>query len=247
MAVIAASGAVVLLDASPDIRVQSQMLLESPLYPAGRDSLVDSVFITHAHMGHYAGLLHFGREAAATKSTPLFATHRFLMFMEGNEPWATLLDGGYLDANPINDRMATIDTEIVIAAIPVPHRDELSDTVAFSATVNGDPWALYLPDIDDWPSWPEAEFEIARHDVVLLDATFSGPEELGGRDFRSIRHPLVTDTIERFTHLTENTRIVLTHMNHSNPLGDPSSTITQQALDAGFTTAHDGFTSTVGE
>jgi pyrroloquinoline quinone biosynthesis protein B len=247
MAVIAASGAVVLFDASPDIRVQSQMLLESPLYPTGRDSLVDSVFITHAHMGHYAGLLHFGKEAAAANNTPLFATHRFLTFMEGNEPWATLVDSGYLDSNPINGLNATIDTEIAITAIPVPHRDELSDTVAFSVWVKGDPWALYLPDIDDWPSWPDAEFEIARHDVVLLDATFSGPGELGGRDMRSIGHPLVVDTIERFAHLTVNTQIVLTHMNHSNPLGDPSSTITQQALDAGFTTAYDGFTSTVGE
>ncbi len=244
---IAASGAVVLLDASPDIRVQSQMLLKSPRYPAGRDSLVDSVFITHAHMGHYAGLLHFGKEAAAAENTPLFATDRFLTFMKGNEPWATLFDSGHLDASPINGVKATIDTEIVINAIPVPHRDEFSDTVAFSVGVNGDPWALYLPDIDDWPSWPDAEREIARHDVVLLDATFSGRDELGGRDLGSLGHPLVADTIERFAHLTENTRIVLTHMNHSNPLGDPSAAITHQALDAGFTTAHDGFISTVGE
>lgn len=236
-----------LLDASPDIRVQSQMLLESPLYPPGRDSLVDSIFITHAHMGHYTGLLHFGKEALAAEHIPLFATDRFITFMERNEPWGALLNSGHLDAIPINGLTAEIDTEITITAVPVPHRDEFSDTVAFSVNVNGDPWVLYLPDIDDWPSWTDAEFEIARHDMVLMDATFSGPNELGDRDMVSIGHPLVVDTIERFAHLTANTRIVFTHMNHSNPLGNPSAAITQQALDAGFTTAHDGFTSMVGE
>ncbi len=222
------------------------MLLESPLYPSGRSSLVDGVFITHAHMGHYAGLLHFGKEALAAVHMPLFATELFIAFMEANEPWAALLDNGHLDAVPMKGRTAMIDDDIGIVAIPVPHRDELSDTVAFSVRVNGDPWMLYVPDIDDWPSWADAEFEIARHDIALLDATFSTTDELPSRDMASIGHPLVTDTIERFAHLTSETHIILTHINHSNPLGDPAAAITQRVVDAGFTAAQDGFSVTAG-
>jgi len=223
------------------------MLLGSPFYPSGRVALVDSVFITHAHMGHYAGLLHFGSEALAADHLPLFATERFLAFMEHNEPWGTLLAAGHLDAIAINGLTATMEDDLEIAAIPVPHRDELSDTVAFSVRVGGDPWMLYLPDIDDWESWIDAESEIESHDIVLLDATFSTARELPNRDMASIGHPLVTDTIERFRHLASGTRIVLTHINHSNPLGDPAAPITRRVLDAGFTIAYDGLTSTVGE
>ncbi|MFV1969638.1 MAG: MBL fold metallo-hydrolase [Acidimicrobiia bacterium] len=242
VAVVSASGAVVLLDASPDIRVQSRMLLESPLYPTGRESLVDSVFITHAHMGHYTGLLHFGNEAAATDRVPLFGSRRFVNFMEENEPWATLLTAGNLDPIPIDTTSITIDHTLAVAAITVPHRDEFSDTVAFSVEVDRSPWLLYLPDIDDWQSWDDAESEIARHDIAILDATFSASDELPDRDITSMRHPLVPDTIARFAHLTADTDIVLTHINHSNALGNRTATITRKATDAGFTVAYDGLT-----
>ena len=242
VAVRGASGAVILLDASPDSRAQSRMLLDSPLYPTGRESLVDGVFITHAHMGHYAGLLHFGKEAAATDRVPLFGSPRFITFMEENEPWATLLTTGSLDPIPIDAARITIDHTLAVTAITVPHRDEFSDTVAFSIEADGEPWLLYLPDIDDWQSWDDAESEIARHDIALVDATFSASGELPDRDLTSIPHPLVPDTIARFTHLTTDTHIVLTHINHSNVLGNRTATITRKATDAGFTVAFDGLT-----
>lgn len=246
VAVVGDSGAVVLLDASPDLRLQSCALVDSPLYPQNRDFFLDGVFITHAHMGHYAGLLHFGDEAAATDHMPLFGTQRFLSFMESNEPWAALTRNGHLDATPIDGMEVAFDDSLSVSAIPVPHREEYSDTVALSVSVAGQPWMLYLPDIDDWQSWKEAENEIARHDVALLDATFSSVDELPGRDVAAIRHPLVPDTVERFGHLTSDTHVILTHINHSNPLGDPHAIITQLAVDAGFTVAFDGFESSTG-
>lgn len=242
IAVIGPEGAVVLLDASPDLRMQSQALLHSNLYPANRDSFVDGVCITHAHMGHYAGLLHFGKEAGAETNLPLFGTERFLAFIEANDPWAELIRDGHLDAVPIDGMEAAIDGDLTLSAIPVPHRDEYSDTVAFSISVAGRPWLLYLPDIDDWGTWDEAELEIARHEVALVDATFSSIDELPGRDISAIRHPLVPDTIERFAPLAHDTQIVLTHINHSNSLGDPASAITRQATSAGFIVAYDGLT-----
>lgn len=242
LAVISASGAVVLLDASPDIRLQVEVLLSSPLYPHGRDEFLDAVCITHAHIGHYAGLLQFGREAAATREIPLHATERFLAFVKENEPWAALLRDAHLVGVPIDNAAAVIDGDLTIAALPVPHRDEYSDTVAFSVQVRGHPWLLYLPDIDDWGAWDGAEEELARHDVALIDASFSAYDELPSREMGSIRHPLVTDTITRFRHLTTETRLILTHINHSNPLGDPIAPITDQAAAAGFRVAYDGLT-----
>jgi pyrroloquinoline quinone biosynthesis protein B len=247
LAVIGSTGSVILLDASPDIRLQSYALLGSSLYPNGRDGFLDGVFITHAHMGHYSGLLHFGKEAAAEHHLPLFGTERFLSFVAANEPWAELLREGHLDPIGIDGVDAVIDGALKVSAIAVPHRDEHSDTVAFSVSVQGRPWLLYLPDIDDWTSWNSPEEEIARHDVALLDATFSSTAELPGRDILAIRHPLVPDTIERFGHLTSQTRIVLTHINHSNPLGDPGASITMEAESAGFSIAYDGFTLSTGD
>lgn len=229
-----------LLDASPDLRSQSQALLASDLYPARRDNFVDGVCITHAHMGHYAGLLHFGKEAAAESGLPLLGTARFLAYVEANDPWAELIRNGHLDPVAIDGVEASIDGDLTLSAVAVPHRDEYSDTVAFSVSVAGQPWLLYLPDIDDWQSWKDAEEVIARHEVALVDATFSSIDELPGRDISAIRHPLVPDTIERFAHLAGHTQIVLTHINHSNSLGEPEAAITRQATSAGFTVAYDG-------
>lgn len=235
VAVLGSDDLVLLFDATPDIRVQSLML------PPRQESQgpVDAVFITHAHMGHYAGLVHFGKEAAATPDIPLFAPDSVIAFLESNQPWATLFSNAYLDPIPIDESTATIG-EISVEAIPVPHRAEFSGTCAYSISVNDEPWVLYLPDIDSWGAWPDAEEELARHRVCLVDAAFSSPDELSTRDLADIPHPLVPDTVARFAHLTPKTRVVLTHMNHTNPAADPNSAVALNATAAGLEIAYDG-------
>jgi len=228
-------GSVLLFDASPDIRLQYHWLAER----LNTDATLDAVFVTHGHMGHYSGLLHFGMEAAATAALALFAPMTVIDFLQRNQPWASLLTSGHLVATPMESTVATIGP-FSVTAIPVPHRDEHTDTVAFSVEVQGRPWLLYLPDIDGWSAWPDAERIIASHPVALLDATFSSATELPGRDLNAICHPLVPDTIERFSHLTSDHTIVLTHINHSNPLGRPDALITKTATDQGFLIAYDG-------
>jgi pyrroloquinoline quinone biosynthesis protein B len=239
VAVVSPNGSVVILDASPDIRVQTQRLQKWKRYPSERDRLVDSVAITHGHMGHYAGLLHFGKEAAAERGLPLVATISFLEFLSANEPWRALVAGGHLRPEPLADEVS-IDSSMSIAGIPVPHRAEYTDTVALSIRSNDTPVFLFLPDIDSWDAWPAAEGIISEHAAVLVDATFSSFDELPGRDMSHIAHPLVPDTIDRFSHLTATTTIVLGHMNHTNRLADPSSEIGQTARDAGYVIAIDG-------
>jgi pyrroloquinoline quinone biosynthesis protein B len=233
---IIADGTILLLDASPDLRTQ---------YDTVRDATgdaapgIDAVGITHGHMGHYAGLVHFGKEAASTDGVPLIAPSSVLGFLAANEPWASLMRAGNLVGVPTDAGTARVGP-LTIDAVAVPHRAEFTTTVAFSVGIDGEPWALYLPDIDSWGAWPGAEATIRAHRVALLDATFGDPFELPGRDLSAIPHPLVTDTIERFGHLTGDRTIVLTHINHSNPIGDPGSSLAARAAAAGFIVAHDG-------
>ena len=235
IAVISDDGTVLLFDASPDIRMQYQRLAAYCGYPPS----LDGVFVTHGHMGHYSGLLHFGREGASTDGLPLFAPESVLGFLEANEPWASLFTGGNLAPIAIDESTATLG-EITVSSIPVPHRAEFTGTVGYSIAVNGVPWVFYVPDIDGWEEWPEADEVLSRHQVCLLDATFSSADELPGRDIEAIKHPFVSDTIARFQHLTPERTMILTHINHSNPIGLAEAPITGQALELGFAIAHDG-------
>jgi pyrroloquinoline quinone biosynthesis protein B len=235
IAVISDDGTVLLFDATPDIRMQYQRLAEF----CGYAPPLDGVFVTHGHMGHYSGLLHFGKEGASTDGLPLFAPDSVLDFLETNEPWASLFTGDNLLPIAIDDSTATVG-EIAVTSIPVPHRSEFTGTVGYSISVDDVPWAFYLPDIDGWDEWPEADEVLSRHRVCLLDATFSSPDELPGRDLAAIKHPFVTDTISRFQDLTPGRTMMLTHINHSNPLGRPDAPITDEAQDLGFAIAYDG-------
>lgn len=201
----------VLCDASPDIRHQL-------------DDLPDVVVLTHGHVGHYAGLVHLGTEAAATERLPVVTTPSMLGFLHANEPWRRLFDEGHLVATT---------TLPGIELVPVPHRAEFTDTVAIS--VGG---VLYLPDIDDWAQWPDHLAVVRDHDLNLLDATFWSTDEVPGRDLSTTPHPMVPDTIERFADLAD--RVVLTHLNHTNPLCDPASAEAHEVRDRGFRVARDG-------
>ena len=218
-----ADGLRMVLDVTPDFRVQ--------WWPF--ESLPDAVALTHAHMGHYAGLVHLGREAADATELPCFVTESMARHLSSNAPWDQLVWNANLDVRSgTHHRWG----EHTIELVPVPHRAEYTDTVAISVDGN----LLYVPDIDDWAQWDDARSVIERHRVAFLDASFWSADEVAGRPIAEIPHPLVTDTIERFSNM--GTRIVLTHLNHTNPLCDPASPETELVLEAGFEVAHDGLT-----
>ncbi|HVR31420.1 MAG TPA: MBL fold metallo-hydrolase [Acidimicrobiia bacterium] len=212
-------GLTLLCDVSADFRIQWWKRTAPP----------DAIALTHAHIGHYAGLVHFGKEASAAVGVPVYATERMMRFLSTNAPWNALIDGGHLVA-----ASSTAWSDLDITLIPVPHRGEYTDTVAVS--VGGR--ALWLPDIDDWSRWPEAAAVIGEHRLAFLDATFWSRDEIAHRSIDDIGHPLVPDTMERFAGLE--TRIVLTHLNHTNPLCDPRSPESATAHAAGYEVASDG-------
>jgi pyrroloquinoline quinone biosynthesis protein B len=227
-----------LVDVSPDIKEQENRLLAVLAYArrAGANPF-DGVLLTHAHMGHYAGLVHFGREAANCRGLPVYCTEQMASFLAANAPWEQVVKLGNIELRPTGLSVPPIQPwpGLSIRAIPVPHRGEYTDTVGISINEK----LLYVPDIDNWDAWPAAREEVAKHEVCLLDATFYSREELPGRDLREISHPFITDTLEKFKDLAKGRRIILTHFNHSNPVCDPASKEARGVQAAGFELAQE--------
>jgi pyrroloquinoline quinone biosynthesis protein B len=225
-----------LIDVSPDIKEQENRLLQIPAYAARTGpNPFDGVLLTHAHIGHYAGLVHFGREAANCSKLPVLCTQKMAAFLSAHAPWEQLVKLGNIDLRVVDARTGMSAPPINIRVIPVPHRGEYTDTIGISINEK----LLYVPDIDNWDAWPAARDEVAKHEVCLLDATFYSPGELPGRNLKEISHPFITDTVRKFADLAKGRRIILTHFNHSNPVCDPGSKQAREVQAAGFELAQE--------
>lgn len=197
---------VFLLDATPDLPEQ--------LHRMGA-RLPDGIFLTHAHMGHYLGLAWLGREVLGARGVAIHGTPRMGEFLAGNAPWRALFGEG----RATFDASATVDLGGArLTAIPVPHRQEWSDAVAWR--IDGPRRSLlWLPDIDGWDLWERNVREVVSSvDVAFLDATFFADGELQGRDMSEVPHPRVVDTMQRLAGLGDRVRLI--HLNHTNPLWD---------------------------
>jgi pyrroloquinoline quinone biosynthesis protein B len=187
---------------------------------------LDGIFLTHAHIGHYAGLINLGREVIASKELPLFAMPRMKSFLEGNSPWNLLNKQGHTKIEPIfSQETISLSKDLTITPILVPHRDELSETVGFK--IDGPKKsAIYIPDIDSWKQWDvNIEALLSSVDIAWLDGTFYNADELPNRNLKLISHPFVQDTMAYFSSFASNLRekVHFIHLNHSNPLCDPNS------------------------
>jgi pyrroloquinoline quinone biosynthesis protein B len=202
----AVSGAAYLFDATPDLPAQVHMLT------GGRPP--DGIFLTHAHIGHYTGLMYLGRESVGARGVPVYATDRMLEFLGTNGPWSQLIALGNIERRPIEyDRAVELSGQLRITAFRVPHRDEYSDTVGFR--IEGPRRsALFIPDIDRWEKWDRSIRALADTvDLALLDGTFAAPTEVN-RSIEEIPHPMMSRTRA----LVQGTRAQLwfIHINHTN-------------------------------
>lgn len=231
-----------LVEATPDLPEELDRLdaFAGGARPRGRNP-VDGVLLTHGHVGHYTGLVHFGREVASTKSLPLYGTDRMLAFLRGAGPWSLLFELHQLEGRTLRpDRPTSLTRRLRVTPVVVPHRDEFTDTVGLRFE-GPSKKLLFVPDIDKWERWERhIEDEVARVDVALLDATFHSPAELPGRSLDEIPHPMVTETVARLARLAKRKRIVFIHMNHSNPICDSESDEARAVRAAGFEIAKEG-------
>lgn len=230
-----------LIECTPDLREQLRAL--DAALPVESAPGLRGVFLTHAHVGHYAGLLQFGREVLGARELPVHVMPRFADFLRSQGPWSQLVQLKNVELRPLAaEQPVRLNERLTITPLLVPHRDEFSETVAFR--IEGPRHkVLFLPDIDKWDRWERTiEQELAAVDVAYLDATFFDAAELPGRDLREVPHPFVVESLERFAKLSpaERAKIRLIHLNHSNPLLDPESAATRQVRAAGLGVAEQG-------
>jgi pyrroloquinoline quinone biosynthesis protein B len=229
-----------LFDATPDMREQLYDLHRTA--PEG-EYLLDGVFLTHGHMGHYTGLMHFGREAVGASGIPVYAMPRMHSFLSSNGPWDQLVRLENIKLHAIEDgRAVELSSNVTVTPFLVPHRDEYTETVGYR--IDGpNRSAVFIPDIDKWGLWDSDIREVVRAvDYALIDATFFKDGELGGRDMSKIKHPFVTESMRLLEGLSkqERARVIFIHMNHTNPLlidGSPEQATVERR---GFRYAREG-------
>ncbi|MDP7015205.1 MAG: MBL fold metallo-hydrolase [Pirellulaceae bacterium] len=230
-----------LFDCTPDFREQLRLL--DGVAPPQRPPSLRGILLTHAHIGHYLGLAHLGREVIGANEVPVYAMPRMRLFLETNGPWDQLVKLKQIKLQRLAaGSVVQLNDRVKVTPFPVPHRDEYSETVGFM--IRGPRRvAIYLPDIDKWSRWTtRIEDLLAEADVAYLDGTFYADGELPGRDISKIPHPFIVESIERFRTLPEATRakIRFIHLNHTNPALRDDSQATARIRRAGHRVAKQG-------
>jgi pyrroloquinoline quinone biosynthesis protein B len=230
-----------LFEATPDITEQLHTL--QPYIKNRPGYSPDGIFITHAHIGHYSGLMELGREAMGARSIPVWAMPRLDSFLRKNGPWSQLVDLKNIELHALHaDSAVDLNASIRVTPIRVPHRDEFSETVGF-IIATAKKKILFIPDIDKWEKWDRnIEDEISKVDVALLDGTFYANGELPGRDMNEVPHPFVEESLKRFAALPgkEKAKISFIHFNHTNPLLKKISVEKEKVKAKGFGVTEEG-------
>lgn len=226
-----------LMEATPDIISQLKLLKE---YGQSDSEMPNGIFLTHAHIGHYSGLMYLGKEAMNASQVPVYTMPRMKIFLEQNGPWSQLVNLKNITPKHIENGVAvTLSTDLQIIPFQVPHRDEYSETVGYKI-IGPNKKALFIPDIDKWEKWEKDIRQlIADVDYAFIDATFFDAEEINNRDIKEIPHPFIIETIRLFETMPieEKKKIYFIHMNHTNPALSKESAQTKQILQMGFNIA----------
>lgn len=219
-----------LFEATPDISRQLKLLPYGP--PTG-------IFLTHAHIGHYTGLMYFGREAFGGSDILVYAMPRMKSFLENNGPWDQLVTLKNIRIEPLKDSVKINFNSIKIRTIRVPHKDEYSETVGFIISGPNNS-AVFIPDIDKWYKLDNDIRDIIKKvDYAFLDGSFYDAKEINNRDISEIPHPFLVESIELFGNLSnkDKSKIHFIHFNHTNPVLNKDSEARKTLERAGFSVA----------
>jgi len=240
-----------LIDCTPDLRTQVEEARGHPstrVAEGQRPALFDGIFLTHAHLGHYAGLLELGREAYGAREVPTWLTPRFAAFLRANGPWSLLVEAHHLSLRELAPGTpVSLAEDLAVVPFLVPHRDEFSDTVGLE--IRGPRRRLlYLPDVDKWEALDaregprSIERRVAAADAAWLDGSFHADGEIPGRSMADIPHPFLRESLARFAALpaSERAKIAFTHLNHTNPAADPASAAAREVRAAGMQVLAEG-------
>lgn len=227
-----------IFDATPDFKDQLHFLEKS--YPGIE---LAGIFLTHAHIGHYTGLMHLGREAMGAKDVPVYTMPKMKTYLETNGPWSQLVNLKNINLRALkSDSTIIIDSHFKITPMQVPHRDEYSETVGFK--IEGkEKSSLFIPDIDKWQKWDRYILkEIQKVDYAFLDGSFYANGEIPGRDMSLIPHPFIEESLNIFKKLPQKdkSKVHFIHFNHTNPVLKSDSKAYKNVLNQGFFIANEG-------
>lgn len=237
LALVIPEGGSFLLDATPRMPEQLDLLAEST---DGTSPQPDGILLTHAHIGHYAGLMYLGKEVMSARGVPVYCTPSMALFLARNAPWSCLIDDENIQVKTVvAGETFHLGGDVRASAFAVPHRDEHSDTVGY--LIQGTRASLlYMPDLDAWEGFA-GEFNglLERTTYAFIDGTFFSEEELPAhrdRGMQEVPHPPVAETLRLFEAglLRAGTaKVFFTHFNHTNPLledGDARRAVLNQGL-----------------
>lgn len=238
-----------LFDATPDFRTQLWHLhAAAPDSPAPNEPPLSGIFLTHAHIGHYTGLMFLGHESLGARGVPVYAMPRMREFLSTNGPWSQLVQYHNITLRDLDaDRPVALTLSLSATPILVPHRQEFSEVVGFR--IDGPAprgrRVLFIPDIDSWSAWDgqgtRLESMLASVDVAYLDGTFYANGEIPGRDMTGFPHPFITATMDRLAGLpaAERGKVRFIHLNHTNPALWPDSPARREIERRGYGVAEE--------
>lgn len=228
-----------LFEASPDISTQLANLEQNHLK---KNNIIDGVFLTHAHIGHYSGLMYFGREALGKKGTKVYAMPKMKQYLQTNGPWSQLVSlQNIVLENLQNDSTMVLNNNLKVTPFLVPHRDEFSETVGYKIS-GKNKTALFIPDIDKWHKWKRNIVEeVKKVDYAFLDATFFNQKEVK-RAMTEVPHPFIEETVALFKNetLATKNKVIFIHFNHTNPALQKINTEKAELEILGFRFAEEG-------
>jgi pyrroloquinoline quinone biosynthesis protein B len=228
-----------IFDATPDFTEQTQILKDNHL---DNGSVIDGVFLTHAHIGHYTGLMYLGFEALGGDKIPVYAMPRMKNYLETSGSWSQLVGYNNIDIKPLrNDSIVNLNNKLKVTPMLVPHRDEYSETVGYKIE-GANKTALFIPDIDKWQKWERNIIEeVKKVDYAFVDASFFRDGELD-RDMSKIPHPFTTQTTTLFENesLETKSKIHFIHYNHTNPTIREQHHLKDSIIHLGFNFAKKG-------
>jgi len=230
------SGKSWIIDATPDFPTQYKIVTEK------YNTELEGIFLTHAHIGHYTGLIHLGKEVMGAKNIKVFAMPKMKSFLKSNGPWEQLINLKNIQIKSMkNDKEIRLADRLFIEPFLVPHRDEYSETIGIKI-MGPKKSVLYIPDIDKWEKWDQNIFELIQHiDYALIDGTFYSENELPNRNMQDIPHPLIVESINLLYDLnsTNRNKVYFIHFNHSNP-AIMDGAVTNDIRSKRFNVARDG-------
>ena len=199
----------------------------------------ETLIVTHAHTGHYTGLWQLDKSVLAAPNVAVLAPPQTAALLRSNEPWAAMSRDGYITIEDMDWGRACEPIDgVALTPIQAPHRSEWPTDTAALLVESVQRRVLYLPDIDFWDEWDRDVVEtVASVDVAILDGSFwdapTSPD---------VPHPPIRETMDRLQSVADDggTRIIFTHLNHSNPAVNPDSPERRELEERGFEVASDG-------